>query len=90
MYRTFDYNCTICNHQEEIFSNDHDSPKDCPKCGSIMHKMMTMPTFILKGQGFYSNGTYAAAKNGPKLDQDLLKLSDRELNRELGLPDNCA
>lgn len=88
-YKTFDYQCPSCQHVEEIFSNDHESDKPCAKCLTKMEKQLTMPTFILKGTGFYSNGTYARAKDGPKLDQEFAKLSDKEMNRELGLPDNC-
>jgi putative FmdB family regulatory protein len=88
-YKTFNYACPTCQHAEEIFSRDHDSEKLCPRCQTVMNKQLTMPTFILRGVGCFSNGTYARAKDGPKLDQDLLKLSDRELNVECGLPPDC-
>lgn len=51
-----------------------------------MEKRLTMPAFILKGVGCHSNGTYAKAKDGPRIDPDILKLSDSELNVECGLP----
>jgi putative FmdB family regulatory protein len=81
---------TSCNNLIEKFVKTHDEVVSCPKCEHPMEKRLTMPAFVLKGQGFYSNGTYAKAKEGPKLDQDLLRLDDVSLNRELGLPDDCA
>lgn len=55
-----------------------------------MTKQLCAPTFVLKGAGFSSNGTFSRAKDGPKLDQDLLRLSDRDLNIECGLPPDCG
>ena len=54
-----------------------------------MEKLPSTPTFVLKGAGFTSNGTYAKAKDGPKLDKELLRLPDKELNYECGLPEDC-
>lgn len=85
-YRTFDYRCCNCNHEQEIFSKDHEEPKPCPKCNTIMAKQLTAPAFTLTGVGVYSTGTYSKAKDGPKIDKELLTLSDRELNIECGLP----
>lgn len=89
MYRTFDYKCPSCGFDMEIFSKNHEEIKPCPKCHTAMDKQLSMPTFILKGVGCHSNGTYSNAKSGPKLDKELLQLDDVSLNRELGLPDDC-
>lgn len=85
--KIFNYSCTNteCNHFFEAFVKTSDQKVPCEKCGSETEKRLTMPAFILKGIGCYSNGTYSKAKDGPKLDQDLLRLSDRELNIECGL-----
>lgn len=90
MYKTFDYLCPNCNNVEEIFSKNHEEDKMCSKCETVMQRQITMPAFTLKGDGFYSTGTFSKSKDGPKLDQDLLNLSDRELNIECGLPADCA
>lgn len=55
-----------------------------------MEKRLTMPAFILKGVGVVNAGTFPKSSDGPKLDQDLLRLDDISLNRELGLDDDCA
>lgn len=88
--KIFNYTCDTCGITEEKFVKKHDEVVICSKCEKPMTKTLTMPAFILKGVGCYSNGTYSKAKDGPKLDQDLLKLDDVSLNRELGLPDNCG
>lgn len=86
--KLYNYQCKTCNHAFEAFVKVYDQKVPCEKCNSETEKRLTMPAFILKGVGCYSNGTYSKAKEGPKLDQDLLKLSDKDLNRELGLPEN--
>lgn len=88
--KLFNYQCTQCDNLIEKFVKTHDEVVTCPKCEHPMEKRLTMPAFILKGVGVFSNGTFAKAKEGPKLDQELLALDDVSLNRELGLPDDCA
>jgi len=86
----FDYICKTCNHTQETRVKSHDTPVECPKCQSPMTKLIGAPTFILKGKDWSSNGSYARAKEGPKIDKDIFKLSDADLNRECGLPENIA
>lgn len=88
--KLFNYQCTQCDNLIEKFVKTYDEVVTCPKCEHTMEKRLTMPAFILKGIGVYSNGTFAKAKDGPKLDQDLLRLSDRDLNIACGLPPDCA
>jgi len=88
--KLFNYQCTQCDNLIEKFVKTHDEVVTCPKCEHTMEKRLTMPAFILKGIGVYSNGTFAKAKDGPKIDQDLLRLSDRDLNIACGLPPDCA
>lgn len=87
-YRTFDYSCNNCNHLQEIFSKNHDEPKPCPKCSAPMVKQLSAPCFKISGGGVYSSGCFPNAHQGPKIDKELLTLSDKELNRECGLPED--
>lgn len=84
--KIFNYQCTNsdCQHTQESFVKTSDQKVPCDKCGSETEKHLTMPAFILKGVGCHSNGTFAKAKEGPKLDQDLLRLPEKEFNYELG------
>lgn len=90
--KVYNYQCTNpdCQHLFEKFVKTADQQVSCEKCDSDTEKRLTMPAFTLEGDGFYSRGTFAKAKDGPKLDKELLALDDISLNRELGLPDDCA
>jgi len=82
----FDYQCPSCKTIKEARVKSSDDPVECPKCQTVMTKLPSVPCFILKGKDWSSSGSFAKAKNGPYIDPDLLKLSDRELNAECGLP----
>lgn len=86
--KIFNYACLNldCQHTQESWVKDSDQKVPCEKCGSETEKRLTMPAFILKGVGCYSNGTYSKAKEGPYIDPDIYKLSNAELNVECGLP----
>jgi hypothetical protein len=53
-----------------------------------MEKLVGAPAFILKGVGCTSNGSFARAKEGPTIPNSIKEMSDVELNRSLGLPDD--
>ena len=86
----FDYSCPPCNIQKEETVKRYDDLVVCPECGDTMTKLACSPSFILKGVGLTSNGSFARAKEGPKIDKELLTLSDKDLNYECGLPENCG
>lgn len=90
--KIFNYQCTnaSCNNFIEKFVKTADEVVTCPKCDHTMEKRLTMPAFILKGVGVVNAGTFPKSSDGRKLDQDLLRLDDISLNRELGLDDDCA
>jgi len=63
----FDYGCTACGHVEEVLQKRTDpAPATCPKCGAegTMTKEMSLPSFQLKGGGWYKD-LYAST---PKSD----------------------
>ncbi len=90
MLRTFDYKCPNCGLTKEIFSKNHNEDKPCPECGTVLKRQLTAPCFKITGEGVYSSGTFPNAHQGPKIDKELLTLSDKELNRACGLPEDCA
>ena len=51
----YDYKCSNCGHQVEIIQKISDKPlKICPKCGkSNLKKLISAPSFRLKGGGWY-------------------------------------
>ncbi|MFN9785790.1 MAG: FmdB family zinc ribbon protein [Planctomycetia bacterium] len=53
---TYDYHCTKCGHELEIFHSMKDAPKKkCPKCGKngLEKKIGAGAGFLFKGEGFY-------------------------------------
>jgi len=51
----YEYQCTICGHEEEVLQKISDAPlKKCPACGkSAMQKKVSAAAFRLKGGGWY-------------------------------------
>lgn len=53
---TYDYRCTSCKHQFEIFQSMKDATKrKCPKCGkkALERLIGTGAAVLFKGSGFY-------------------------------------
>ena len=53
---TYDYLCTrsTCNFSKEVFHKMSENPEIiCEKCGSLMKRLISAPSFILKGEGWY-------------------------------------
>ena len=53
---TYDYACTKCGHELEIFhSMSEPAKKKCPKCGKngLERKIGSGAGFLFKGEGFY-------------------------------------
>ena len=51
----YDYKCSDCGHQIEVIQKFSDEPKTlCIKCGKeTLKKMVSAPSFRLKGGGWY-------------------------------------
>ena len=51
----YEYQCSKCGFQTEVLQKISDAPlKKCPECGkSAMQKMVSAPSFRLKGAGWY-------------------------------------
>lgn len=51
----YEYACDACGHHFEVIQKFSDPLADqCPKCGSVVHKLMSSPAFHLKGSGWYA------------------------------------
>jgi len=63
---TYDYECSACGHQLEVFQSMKDAPlKRCPECGKqkLQRKIGTGAGLIFKGGGFYETD-YKRAGSG--------------------------
>ena len=59
----YEYECTKCNHQTEVFQKISDPPiTKCELCNGKMKKLISQSTFHLKGTGWYV--TDYASKSG--------------------------
>lgn len=54
---TYEYVCTSCNHDFEVFQSMKDAPlTECPKCGQRIRRVIGGGAgIIFKGSGFYVN-----------------------------------
>src|SRR5580704_2308339 len=52
----YEYECDACGHRFEKIQKFSDALEDtCPKCGGVVHKLMSSPAIQFKGSGFYIN-----------------------------------
>jgi putative FmdB family regulatory protein len=50
----YEYECTKCNHQTEVFQKMSDKPvTKCELCNGRMKKLISPSSFHLKGTGWY-------------------------------------
>lgn len=51
----YEYHCKACGHQMDAIQKFSDAPlTDCPECGKPdLEKMISAPSFHLKGSGWY-------------------------------------
>ncbi len=51
----YDYQCTSCDHIEEVIQKISDAPlTDCPECNNAtLQKQVSAPSFRLSGSGWY-------------------------------------
>lgn len=60
----YEYECTRCGHQTEVWQNFSDPPiAKCQLCRGKMKKLISQSTFHLKGTGWYVTD-YATDRRG--------------------------
>ncbi len=66
----YEYRCNVCNHQFDLRQKFSDPPADrCPKCGGVVHKMVSAAAFSLKGGGWFGDG-YNEKAEAPRAEAD--------------------
>lgn len=66
---TYEYQCTQCKHQFDIWQSVGEAPPACPECGSEVKKIFHVPRVIFKGSGFYVTDLRAEKSAGSKSDK---------------------
>lgn len=60
----YEYQCIKCKTRIEEIQKVNDPPKKkCPKCGGLLNRVISAPSFQFKGTGFYT--TDYARKTSP-------------------------
>jgi len=65
---TYEYRCTQCEHQFEVFQSIKDEPvRTCPVCGGQVRRLIGGGNgLIFKGSGFYITDYRNKGKSGRK------------------------
>ena len=84
----YEYRCNSCGHQFEMIQKVSDKPtKQCPKCfKDSAEKLVSAPSFRLKGSGWYETDF----KNKSKKPEDKTQTPDKakpETKKESSKPD---
>lgn len=68
---TFDFTCTACNTIfEKTLSFGVKTKPACPQCGSKKtEKMLSMPSVVFKGSGFYKNDSKSSPVPAKKTEK---------------------
>lgn len=67
----FEYRCKQCEHVEEVLQKHGEPPPaECPECGAThtLEKAISLPSFQLKGGGWYKDLYSSTPKDQKKSD----------------------
>ena len=89
----YDYKCSDCEHQIEVIQKLSDEPKTlCPNCNKeSLYKMVSAPSFRLKGGGWYEtdfktgnkkNLSSNDNKSNEKSKQNITSVSKKEAKQD--------
>ena len=84
----FDYYCPSCKTKVERIVKNAETEVLCASCNVLMKKLLSTCHFSLKGAGFHGRGSFGDTSTGPYISSEFKEMSDVELNRSLGLPDD--
>ncbi|MFL6231721.1 MAG: FmdB family zinc ribbon protein [Thermoanaerobaculia bacterium] len=60
----YEYECLSCHKRTEVLQRMNDAPlAACPSCGAEVKKLISAPSFQLKGSGWYATD-YGGKKGG--------------------------
>ncbi|HEY2861569.1 MAG TPA: FmdB family zinc ribbon protein [Terracidiphilus sp.] len=66
----YEYRCTSCGHRFEKIQKISEAPETvCPKCGGVLIKPLTAPSFQFKGAGWYVNDYASKSSSSSSSDK---------------------
>ena len=80
----YDYKCSDCGHQIEVIQKFSDEPKTlCIECGKeTLKKMVSAPSFRLKGGGWYETDFKTGSKKNLASDEKKNESSSKKDNKQ--------
>ena len=80
----YDYKCSKCDHQFEVIQKFSDNPlKKCPECNlNTVSKMVSAPSFRLKGGGWYETDFKTGTKKNIASDDKKTESSSKKPNKQ--------
>tara|TARA_B110000093_G_C12832641_1_gene351782 strand:- start:600 stop:893 length:294 start_codon:yes stop_codon:yes gene_type:complete len=80
----YDYKCLECDHQFEVIQKFSDEPlKKCPECNlNTVSKMVSAPSFRLKGAGWYETDFKTGTKKNIASDDKKNESSSKKDNKQ--------
>jgi putative FmdB family regulatory protein len=65
---TYEYRCTECDHDFEVFQKFSDAPlTQCPVCRGRLRKVFSPVGIVFKGSGFYSTDSHRSGSTAASL-----------------------
>lgn len=93
----YEYECTQCGHQVEVFQKISDSPlESCELCNGKIKKLISQSSFHLKGTGWYvtdyasRNRTSEAKKDSAPKDKESAPEKAKENSGSKPVPDSSG
>ena len=66
---TYEYKCTQCEAQFDLWQSVGSTPPACPECAGVTKKIFRPVSIIFKGSGFYLTDKRAESGKGEKSEQ---------------------
>ena len=83
----YDYQCTVCNHLFELRQGfDAETVTECPKCGKIAERKISLVPVIFKGSGWYATDSRSESEKAKFSDDGKEKPKKPEKTEKTGEP----
>jgi putative FmdB family regulatory protein len=84
----YEYECLSCGKRTEILQRMNDAPlAACPSCGAEVKKLISAPSFQLKGSGWYATD-YGGKKGGGGSPESKSEKSEKSESKGEGKPES--
>ncbi len=86
----YEYECLSCGKRTEVLQRMSDAPlAACPNCGGEVKKLISAPSFQLKGSGWYATD-YGGKKGGGGASESKPEKSEKPESKSESKPEKAA